>query len=207
MSQLNGQQEDLVPHAPLILLFTSSAQTHIFPEIRIDAIRFLNIFLEYFPEVIVRGWDTANNSTGSRVLEGYLGVLSAGTITGDAEGDTVAILASYVLIQNRASGGHFDCECDINTGCMFKDTPINNACCLLITLFPVQARRPPIIITLLRGCHRNSIYFIDFRGFLVFVALIPYQRSLYYIQSTPSTFLNIAIIASQSMVLRNGTGS
>ncbi|KAJ3895018.1 hypothetical protein GG344DRAFT_39697 [Lentinula edodes] len=78
-------KEDLVPHAPLILLFTTSAQTHIFPEIRIDAIRFLNIFLEYFPEVIVRGWDTANNSSGSRVLEGYLGVLSAGTITGDAE--------------------------------------------------------------------------------------------------------------------------
>ncbi|KAJ3976974.1 hypothetical protein EV361DRAFT_944748 [Lentinula raphanica] len=47
-------KEDLVPHAPLILLFTASAQTHIFPEIRIDAVRFLNIFLEHFPEIIVR---------------------------------------------------------------------------------------------------------------------------------------------------------
>ncbi|KAJ3935344.1 MAG: hypothetical protein NXY57DRAFT_990459 [Lentinula lateritia] len=91
-------KEDLVPHAPLILLFTSSAQTHIFPEIRIDAIRFLNIFLEYFPEVIVRGWDTANNSTGSRVLEGYLGVLSAGTITGDAEGPPVATSTASVIL-------------------------------------------------------------------------------------------------------------
>ncbi|KAJ3868716.1 hypothetical protein EV359DRAFT_31693 [Lentinula novae-zelandiae] len=91
-------KEDLVPHAPLILLFTSSAQTHIFPEIRIDAIRFLNIFLEYFPEVIVRGWDTANNSNGSRVLEGYLGVLSAGTITGDAEGPPVATSTASVML-------------------------------------------------------------------------------------------------------------
>ncbi|KAH7880643.1 uncharacterized protein C8R40DRAFT_1165590 [Lentinula edodes] len=91
-------KEDLVPHAPLILLFTTSAQTHIFPEIRIDAIRFLNIFLEYFPEVIVRGWDTANNSSGSRVLEGYLGVLSAGTITGDAEGPPVATSTASVML-------------------------------------------------------------------------------------------------------------
>ena len=50
--------------------------------------RFLNVFLEHFPEFIVRGWDSAKNSHASRVLEGYLGVLSAGTITGDAEGDT-----------------------------------------------------------------------------------------------------------------------
>ncbi|KAF8832416.1 hypothetical protein HHX47_DHR1001836 [Lentinula edodes] len=96
-------KEDLVPHAPLILLFTTSAQTHIFPAIRIDAIRFLNIFLEYFPEVIVRGWDTANNSSGSRVLEGYLGVLSAGTITGDAEGPPVATSTASVMLTPAAS--------------------------------------------------------------------------------------------------------
>lgn len=71
----------------MIMLFTTSAQTHIFPEIRIDAVRFLNIFLEYFPEIIVSGWDSTTNTHGSRVLEGYLGVLSAGTITGDSEGD------------------------------------------------------------------------------------------------------------------------
>ncbi|KAF9069120.1 hypothetical protein BDP27DRAFT_1294272 [Rhodocollybia butyracea] len=91
-------KEDLAPHAPLILLFTTSAQTHIFPEIRVDAVRFLNIFLEYFPEIIVSGWDTANNSHGSRVLEGYLGVLSAGTITGDDEGPPVATSTASVML-------------------------------------------------------------------------------------------------------------
>ncbi|KAJ3844883.1 hypothetical protein F5878DRAFT_21636 [Lentinula raphanica] len=95
-------KEDLVPHAPLILLFTASAQTHIFPKIRIDAVRFLNIFLEHFPEVIVSGWDTANNSLGSRVLEGYLGVLSAGTITGDAEGPPVATSTASVMLTSTS---------------------------------------------------------------------------------------------------------
>ncbi|KAJ4486240.1 hypothetical protein J3R30DRAFT_3445394 [Lentinula aciculospora] len=95
-------KEDLIPHASLILLFTSSAQTHIFPEIRIDAVRFLNIFLGYFPEIIISGWDTSINSHGNRVLEGYLGVLSAGTITGDAEGPPVATSTASVMLTSAS---------------------------------------------------------------------------------------------------------
>ncbi|KAE9411033.1 hypothetical protein BT96DRAFT_983687 [Gymnopus androsaceus JB14] len=91
-------KEDIAPHAPMIMLFTTSAQTHIFPEIRIDAVRFLNIFLEYFPEIIVSGWNSAYNSHGSRVLEGYLGVLSAGTITGNDEGPPVATSTASVML-------------------------------------------------------------------------------------------------------------
>ncbi|KIK71082.1 hypothetical protein GYMLUDRAFT_975790 [Collybiopsis luxurians FD-317 M1] len=91
-------KDDLAPHTPLILLFTTSAQTHIFPEIRVDAIRFLNVFLEHFPEFIVRGWDSTKNSHASRVLEGYLGVLSAGTITGDVDGPPVATSTASVML-------------------------------------------------------------------------------------------------------------
>ncbi|KAF5390285.1 hypothetical protein D9757_002858 [Collybiopsis confluens] len=91
-------RDDLVPHTPLILLFTTSAQTHIFPEIRIDAVRFLNIFLEHFPSSIVQSWDSASDSHGSRVLEGYLGVLSAGTVTGDSEGPPVATSTASVML-------------------------------------------------------------------------------------------------------------
>ncbi|KAH9950477.1 hypothetical protein B0H21DRAFT_723497 [Amylocystis lapponica] len=68
--------EDLIPHSPVLLLFTSSAQTHIFPEIRIDAIRFLDVFLEHIPKC---------GSHGRRILEGYLGILNAGTSFGEAE--------------------------------------------------------------------------------------------------------------------------
>ncbi|KAJ3762833.1 hypothetical protein EV360DRAFT_34799 [Lentinula raphanica] len=100
-------KEDLVPHAPLILLFTASAQTHIFPEIRIDAVRFLNIFLEHFPEVIVSGWDTANNSLGSRVLEGYLGASSMSNLifivnTNFKSGPPVATSTASVMLTSTS---------------------------------------------------------------------------------------------------------
>lgn len=71
---------------PLLLLFTASAQTHIFPEIRIDAVRFLDLLLEVVPESIVCGWNESGPGHGKRVLEGYLGILSAGTKFGGAEG-------------------------------------------------------------------------------------------------------------------------
>jgi pre-rRNA-processing protein IPI1 len=70
-------QEDLVPHCPILLLFATSAQTHIFPEIRLDAIRFLDIFLEHIPHAVVDGWDGDSSDHGARILEGYLGFLSA----------------------------------------------------------------------------------------------------------------------------------
>lgn len=76
----------MVPHAPLLLLFATSAQTHIFPEIRIDAIRFLNLFLEYIPDATVSGWDEENEGHGSRIMKGYLGILNAGTRFGDNDG-------------------------------------------------------------------------------------------------------------------------
>lgn len=79
-------QEDLIPHVPMLILFTTSAQTHIFPEIRIDAVRFLDLFLELVPESVVDGWIQGNPGHGKRVLEGYLGILSAGTKYGDTEG-------------------------------------------------------------------------------------------------------------------------
>lgn len=79
-------QEDLIPHSPVLLLFTTSAQTHIFPEIRIDAIRFLDLLLEHIPDVVTEGWAQSAESHGRRVLEGYLGVLDAGTTFGEGGG-------------------------------------------------------------------------------------------------------------------------
>lgn len=76
------KQNDLQPHSPILLLFTTSALTHIFPEIRIDAIRFLDVFLECIPDIVTEGWAQNNTSHGRRVLDGYLGVLSAGTAYG-----------------------------------------------------------------------------------------------------------------------------
>jgi hypothetical protein len=79
-------QDILVPHSSILLLFTASAQTHIFPEIRVDAVRFLDIYLEYFPDILVDGWKNGGHTHGGRILEGYLGLLNTSLAFGDTEG-------------------------------------------------------------------------------------------------------------------------
>jgi pre-rRNA-processing protein IPI1 len=76
-------QHDLAPHSSTLLLFTTSAQTHIFPEIQIDAIQFLDLYLDMFPDVVVRGWRDGKSGHGRRILEGYLSILGAGTKLGE----------------------------------------------------------------------------------------------------------------------------
>ncbi|KAF9270293.1 hypothetical protein L218DRAFT_992927 [Marasmius fiardii PR-910] len=89
--------EDVVPHASIFLLYTSSAQTHIFPEIRIDAVRFLNLLLDCIPETVVSGWDTKINSHGGRIMAGYLGILNAGTIYNDIDTPAATSTATVML--------------------------------------------------------------------------------------------------------------
>lgn len=89
-------QKDLIPHLPLLLLFTLSAQTHIFPEIRIDAVRFLNLLLDTVPESVVCGWNETGFAHGKRALEGYLGILNVGTKFNGAEG--LLSRLDYILV-------------------------------------------------------------------------------------------------------------
>ncbi|KAF4623469.1 hypothetical protein D9613_001877 [Agrocybe pediades] len=91
-------REDLAPHSPALLLFTTSAQTHIFPEIRIDAVRFLDILLDCIPESVVSGWCELADAHGSRVLSGYLGILNAGTKYGETEGPLKATSTASVVL-------------------------------------------------------------------------------------------------------------
>lgn len=99
-------QKDLIPHVPLLLLFAASAQTHIFPEIQIDAIRFLDLLLDAVPESVVCGWNESGLGHGKRVLEGYLGILSVGIKFGEVEGlstriDNILIRLIPVQEQHR----------------------------------------------------------------------------------------------------------
>ncbi|KIJ21676.1 hypothetical protein PAXINDRAFT_5824 [Paxillus involutus ATCC 200175] len=95
-------RNDIIPHIPLLLLFTTSAQTHIFPEIRIDAVRFLDLFLGIVPETVVDGWDESRPGHGKRALEGYLGILSAGTKLGGAEGTAQATSTASVVLSPQS---------------------------------------------------------------------------------------------------------
>ncbi|EJD51895.1 hypothetical protein AURDEDRAFT_181478 [Auricularia subglabra TFB-10046 SS5] len=102
------------PHAPVVLLFVTSAQTHIFPEIRVDGVRFLDVLLASVPDVVTRGWsDEATANTGSaadgrRVLSGYLALLNASSSRGeskDAPSASGAVLspASRLLVLRSLS--------------------------------------------------------------------------------------------------------
>lgn len=102
-------QEDLIPHVPLLILFTTSAQTNIFPEIRIDAVRLLDLFLELVPETVVSGWMEENSGHGRRVLEGYLGILNAGTKYGGTEGKELPKV--FPTLTSRCSTSNIDCQC------------------------------------------------------------------------------------------------
>ncbi|KAF8640646.1 hypothetical protein AX17_000303 [Amanita inopinata Kibby_2008] len=90
--------EDLIPHSSLLLLFTTSALTHIFPEIRIDAVHVLNILLDCIPRPVTAGWCVADGGHGSRVLNGYLGILNAGTTYNDSHGPVKATSTASVVL-------------------------------------------------------------------------------------------------------------
>ncbi len=65
----------------MLLLSTASAQTNISPEIRIDAVQFLDLLLQYMPDQVVGGWARSGevgSSHSSRVLDGYMSLLNAG---------------------------------------------------------------------------------------------------------------------------------
>lgn len=80
------------------MLFTTSALSHIFPEIRVDAVRFVNILLQIIPEVVVGDWTnresdqsahhkaetsaTGSAASGQRVLDGYLALLDIRSSSG-----------------------------------------------------------------------------------------------------------------------------
>lgn len=120
-------QEDLIPHAPVLLLFTTSAQTHIFPEIRIDAVKFLDLFLEHIPQVVVEGWTQSGLGHGRRVLEGYLGILNAGTTFGEGGGQHSGQLAGALFSLLTAIVRHWFHSSNVYRQCCI----VTNSTCLL----------------------------------------------------------------------------
>jgi len=62
----------------MLLLHTTSALSHIYPEIRVDAIKFMDIVMGAAPQVF--------QNAPSRILDGYLSLLS---LKGKAGGNFV----------------------------------------------------------------------------------------------------------------------
>ncbi|KAI0273534.1 hypothetical protein BC834DRAFT_921576 [Gloeopeniophorella convolvens] len=96
--------KNLAPHSSMLLLFTTSAQTHIFPEIQIDAVRFLDVYLDIIPDVVVSGWRGERSGHGKRVLDGYLSILCTGTKFGEGAdtGPPVATSTASVMLSTAS---------------------------------------------------------------------------------------------------------
>lgn len=94
-SNPSTSQEILKPFYPSILFFASSALSHIFAEIRVDAVQIVNLLLGLSPETVVSGWWTDGSCTtqshlgtsapskvngrhGRRLLQLYMSMLSIG---------------------------------------------------------------------------------------------------------------------------------
>lgn len=108
------KQDNLAAHSSVLLLFASSAQTHIFPEIRIDATRLITLLLDYIPDAVVAGWSSKHEGHGARILQGYLGILNGGTRFGETDGSSqiqLALLRDSPNVSFRTHAGDFYSEC------------------------------------------------------------------------------------------------
>lgn len=76
------------------MLFTTSAQTHIFPEIRLDAVKILDILLDVLPGIVT---SFGVNGHGNRVLRGYLSLLQVSSLDDD-EGTSSSRYKALIFI-------------------------------------------------------------------------------------------------------------
>ncbi|WVN88732.1 uncharacterized protein L203_103945 [Cryptococcus depauperatus CBS 7841] len=94
----------LSPHLPLLVLQTSSALSHIFPEIRLDACKLVHVLLQHVPSHVVNSWPDENSNTleGLRLAIGLSGGKGAdsqiGRLTGAAKLVTMRTIREFVQI-------------------------------------------------------------------------------------------------------------
>ncbi|WVQ72841.1 hypothetical protein IAR50_002402 [Cryptococcus sp. DSM 104548] len=94
----------LSPHLPLLVLQTSSALSHIFPEIRLDACKLVHLLLQHVPAHVLSQWpyESSNILEGLRLavgLGGEKGVNSSiGRLTGGAKLVTMKAMREFVRV-------------------------------------------------------------------------------------------------------------
>jgi len=89
-------QSILTPHLPLLQLQTSSALSHIFPEIRLDAARLVHLFLEQIPTHITSSWPAAE----STIMEGLRLTVGLGNDKGvSTQGGRLGAQAKLVTLR------------------------------------------------------------------------------------------------------------
>lgn len=101
----------LQPHHSVLVFFTTSALSHIFPEIRLDGVRMLNLLLDNIAGGIVLNWSTEETASkevahGQRLLEGYLALLHirSGVATNGLRTDMSSSVSRGNTMSHRSAG-------------------------------------------------------------------------------------------------------
>ena len=97
-------KQSWVPFSSILLLFTASGLSHIFPEVRLDSIKFLDILMDFIPESVCQGWAGHSNSShltsmgGKQIIDCYTALLNAkGDDKGPAGGSTITTTANAMF--------------------------------------------------------------------------------------------------------------
>jgi pre-rRNA-processing protein IPI1 len=90
----------LTPHLSLLLLQTASSLSHIFPEIRLDACKLVNLFLEHVPSHVVGTWPRGSNT----ILEGLRLSLGVGDGAGVGGGTGKIGMGGRAIVMKALRG-------------------------------------------------------------------------------------------------------
>ena len=103
---LTSYQSTLSPHLPVLLLQTSSALSHIFPDIRLDACKLVHVLIQHLPSYVVAAWPRG----GSNILEGLRLAVGLGEEKGSSRlsaGSKLVLLRTmlaFILAALKLSG-------------------------------------------------------------------------------------------------------
>ncbi len=119
------------------MLFTTSALSHIFPEIRIDAVRLLDVLLGIIPEVVIDGWPGVSSS-GSRSADNEQAEssLREGTLYGRS------VLGGYLALldlKGKPGGMPFDLPMTIIT--LIRSVPREGPCRFHVQSYAICKRK------------------------------------------------------------------
>lgn len=113
-----AKSEILRPYASTIILYTTSAMSHIYPDIRIDAVKTADLCLKTFGDLLLNGWDrrfkrnslessTNNNvpqSHGERLLDCYMTLLGSSIKKDATQGNSTAKSSASVISTDLSPG-------------------------------------------------------------------------------------------------------
>ncbi|KAK9719110.1 rRNA processing protein [Basidiobolus ranarum] len=89
-------QSDLHPFLPLLIVYTCSAMTHIHEDIRTDALKFLNLWIDISPQTVIK--------YSEKIIPNYISLLNVDSTTANTTKITTA--SAFALSSSRSQLGY-----------------------------------------------------------------------------------------------------